>query len=43
MIYQNAKIKDIEERIPVFTKLATNTAPDAKIHEVKNKIPNITI
>ena len=38
----NAKIKDIEDKIPDITNLATNTALNAKINEVKNKIHNIT-
>ena len=35
----NAKIKDIEDKIGDIT---TSTALNAKINEVKNKIPNIT-
>ena len=38
----NAKIKNIEDKIPNITNLATNTTLNAKINEVKNKIPNIT-
>ena len=38
----NAKIKDIEDKIPGITNLATNTALTAKINEVKNGIPSIT-
>ena len=38
----NAKIKNIEDKIPDITNLATNTTLNAKINEVKNKIPNIT-
>ena len=38
----NAKIKDIEDKIPGITNLATNTALNAKINEVKNGIPSIT-
>ena len=38
----NAKIKDIEDKIPDSTNLATNTALNAKINEAENKIPNIT-
>ena len=38
----NAKIKDIEDKIPDITNLATNTTLNTKINEVKNKIPNIT-
>ena len=36
----NAKIKDIVDKIPDITNLATNTALGAKINEVKNEIPN---
>ena len=38
----NAKIKDIEDKMPDITKLATNTTLNAKINEVKNQIPSIT-
>ena len=38
----NAKIKNIEDKVPDVTNLATNASLDAKINEVKNKIPNIT-
>ena len=38
----NAKIKDIEDKIPDITNLATNTTLNAKINEIKNKIPSIT-
>ena len=38
----NAKIKNIEDKIPNITNLATNTTLNAKINEVKNKVPNIT-
>ena len=38
----NAKIKNIEDKIPDITDLATNTTLNAKINEVKNKVPNIT-
>ena len=38
----NAKIKDIEDKIPDITNLATNTTLNAKINEVKNKILDIT-
>ena len=37
----NAKIKDIEDKIPDITNLATNTTLNAKINKVKNDIPNI--
>ena len=38
----NATIKDIEDKIPVITNLATNTTLNAEINEVKGKIPSIT-
>ena len=38
----NAKIKDIEDKIPDTTNLANNTALNAKINEAENKIPNTT-
>ena len=38
----NAKIKNIEDKIPDITNLATKTTLNAKINEVKVKIPNIT-
>ena len=38
----NAKIKDIEEKIPDITNLATNTTLNPKITEVKNEVPSIT-
>ena len=38
----NATIKDIEDKIPDITNLATNTNFNAKINETKNKIPTIT-
>ena len=38
----NAKIKDIEDKIPDITNLATNAALNTKINEVKGKIPSIT-
>ena len=37
----NAKIKNIEDKIPDLTNLATNTILNAK-NKIKNKIPNIT-
>ena len=37
----NAKIKDIEDKIPDLTTLASNTNLNAKVNEVKNKIPSI--
>ena len=38
----NAKIKNIEDKIPDITNLATSTTLNAKINEIKNKIPRIT-
>ena len=38
----NAKIRNIEDRIPDITNLAANTILNAETNEVKNKIPNIT-
>ena len=39
----NAKIKkNIEDKIPDLTNLATNTTLNAKLSKVKNKIPKIT-
>ena len=38
----NTKIKDIEDKIPDITDLATNTALNAKINEVKNEVPSTT-
>ena len=38
----NAKIKNIEDKIPDITSLATNTTINAKINEVKKEIPSIT-
>ena len=41
--YQNnAKKKNIEDKIPDITNLATKTTLNAKINEVKGEIPNIT-
>ena len=37
----NAQIKNIEDKIPDITNLATNTTLNAKINEFKNKIHNI--
>ena len=34
--------KNIEDKIPDITNLATNTTLNTKINEVKVKIPNIT-
>ena len=38
----NAKIKNIEDKIPDITNLATNASLNAKINEVKDEIPDIT-
>ena len=37
-----AKMKNIEDKIPDITNLATNTTLDAKINEVKGEMPSIT-
>ena len=38
----NAKIKNIEDKIPDNTNLATNASLNAKINGVKGEIPSIT-
>ena len=38
----NAKIKNVEDKMPDITNLATNTTFNAKINEVKGEIPRIT-
>ena len=38
----DAKIKNIEDKIPDITNLATKTTLNAKISETKGEIPNIT-
>ena len=38
----NAKIRDIEEKIPNITNLVNNTTLNTKISEVKSEIPSIT-
>ena len=35
------KIKNIEDKIPDITNLATNTTLNSKINEIKNEIPSI--
>ena len=35
-------IKNIENKIPDITNVATNTTIKAKMNEVKNEIPSIT-
>ena len=37
-----SKIKNIEDKIPVITNVATNTTVNAKINEVKGEMYNIT-
>ena len=37
----NAKIKNIENKIPDITNLATSTTVNTKINEVNNEIPSI--
>ena len=39
----NAKIQNIEDKIPDITNLATNTTLNAKINEVKNEIPSLYV
>ena len=38
----NAKIKNIEDKIPDITKLATNASLNPKMNEVKGEIPSMT-
>ena len=38
----NAKIKNIENKIPDIANLATNASLNAKIKEVKDEIPSIS-
>ena len=38
----NAKIKNIEDKIPDITNLATNASLNAKIYKVKGEIPSTT-
>ena len=38
----NAKIKNIEDKIPDIINLSTNTTVNAKINEAKNEITSIT-
>ena len=38
----NAKIKNIEDKIPDITNLASNTTLNAEINEVKGEVPSIT-
>ena len=38
----NAKIKNIEDKIPIINNLATKTTLNGKINEVKGEIPSIT-
>ena len=39
---EDTKIKNIADKIPDITNLATNTTLNAKINKVKNEIPSIT-
>ena len=41
-MYIMLRQKNIEDKIPDITNLATNTTLNTKINEVKVKIPNIT-
>ena len=38
----NAKIKNIEDKIPDITNLATKACLNAKINEVRGEVPSIT-
>ena len=38
----NAKIKNIEDKIPDITNVATNASLNSKINEVKGELPSIT-
>ena len=38
----DAKIKNIEDKIPDISNLATKSNLNAKINEVKNEVPSIT-
>ena len=38
----HAKIKNVEDKIPDITNLATKTTLNAKTNEVKGEIPSIT-
>ena len=37
----NAKIENVQDKIPDITNLATNTTLHAKINELKSQIPSI--
>ena len=41
-MYINDKIKNIEDKIPDITNVATKITLNAKINEVKEEIPSIT-
>ena len=41
VVKYNAKIKNIEDKIPDITNLATNTTLNGKINEIKKEIPSI--
>ena len=38
----NFQLKNIQDKIPDITNLATNTTLNAKINQIKNERPNIT-
>ena len=38
----NTKIKNVQDKIPDITNLATNTTLHAKLNKFKNKIPSNT-
>ena len=38
----NGKIRNIEDKIPDSTNVATSTTVNTKVNEVKNEIPSIT-
>ena len=38
----NAKIENVQDKIPDITNLATNTTLHAKLNKFKNKIPSNT-
>ena len=39
----NAKIKDIEDRLPNISNLATTVVHNAKIKDVKNELPSMLL
>ena len=38
----NPKVKNIEDKTPDITNVATNTVLNSKINEIKTEIPSIT-